>query len=157
MFALPKRRLIACICDVRIQSNFTVKAYRIIQGALPEFLKCKIMMYICLHAYVGLFLGGVYTCGSTAPSLLHGSIQLDAGGGAAALEQGGRSQPKRGPTHEVLLSHRLGYNGLKILKLFSSHFCSACLVFCCEGYLNVMIKDMIKIIALTPTESQFSF
>ncbi|KAF3835227.1 hypothetical protein F7725_027785 [Dissostichus mawsoni] len=34
--------------------------------------------------------------------------KLDAGGGTAALEQGGRGQPKRGATHEVLLSHRLG-------------------------------------------------
>ena len=64
--------------------------------------------YVCLHACVCILVGSMYTCGSTAPSLLHGSIYLDACGGSAALEQGGRSQPKRGPTHEVLLSHRLG-------------------------------------------------
>lgn len=55
------------------------------------------------------FLGGLYICGSAPPSLLHGSICLDAGGRFAALEQGGCSQPERGQTYEVLLSHRLGY------------------------------------------------
>lgn len=54
--------------------------------------------------------GCLYSCGSAAPSLLHGGVQLDAGRGSASLEQGGRRQPKRGPTHEVLLSHRLGYD-----------------------------------------------
>lgn len=57
------------------------------------------------------FLGGLYICGSAASSLLHGSVCLDAGGGSAALEQSGCSQPERGQTHEVLLSHRLGYKG----------------------------------------------
>lgn len=66
---------------------------------------------VCLYCFA---LGGLYACGSTVASLLHGSIQLDAGGRSAALEQSGRSQPKRGSTHEVLLSHWLGYDGLKI-------------------------------------------
>lgn len=69
-----------------------------------------------------MLLGSVYTRGSAAASLLHGSLQLDAGGGSVALEQGGGSQPKRGSTHEVLLSHRLGYNASTIPESFHSHF-----------------------------------
>lgn len=64
-----------------------------------------------VYLSAGLLAGGLYTGGGAAPSLLHGSVQLDAGGGSAALEQGGGSQPKRRSPHEVLLSHRLGYGG----------------------------------------------
>lgn len=56
-----------------------------------------------------MFLGGVHTRGSTTSSVLHGCIQLDAGGGSAALEQSSCSQPEWRSAHEVLLSHRLGY------------------------------------------------
>lgn len=64
-----------------------------------------------------MFLGGVHTRGSTASSIFHGRIQLDAGGRSAALEQSGCSQSKRGPAHEVLLSHRLGYKNQQENKL----------------------------------------
>lgn len=41
-----------------------------------------------------MFLGGVHARGGTASSIFHGSIQLDAGGRFAALEQSGCSQSK---------------------------------------------------------------
>lgn len=50
--------------------------------------------HFCLSVRVGVFLGGVHTRGGTTSSVFHGCIQLDAGGGTAALEQSGCSQPE---------------------------------------------------------------
>ena len=75
----------------------------------------KIWNWFCPHRLACLCVwlplpppGGVHGGGGAAPPLLHGGLQLDAGGGPAALEQGGRREPQRGPTHEVLLPDWLG-------------------------------------------------
>lgn len=41
-----------------------------------------------------MFSGGVHTRSGATSSIFHGRIQLDAGGGSAALEQSGSSQPE---------------------------------------------------------------
>lgn len=74
--------------------------------------------------------GAVFHGHCLPASLLHGSLLMDAGGGASPLEQGGSSQHERRQEDEILLRDRLGY--LQLLCLESSG----------KYYFSFLIQDM---------------
>lgn len=116
-----------------LYSRWMKFTHRCICTGFRTFPQTKWNNNVCLHTHILLFIyfliGGMHTCGGSASSLLHGSIQLDAGRGAAALEQGCRGKPEWGTTHEVLLSHRLGYNGFTQSPFFLPIFRFTCSYF----------------------------
>lgn len=85
-----------------------------------------------------MFLGGVHTRGSTASSIFHGRIQLDACGRSSALEQSGCRQSKWGPAHEVLLSHRLGYKNQQDKQAKQTLFSLWVLIFSLLSFVDLL-------------------